>query len=155
IVDFRFTPDPRLTWWFDHHQSAFESPADESAFRQDASGKKHWDPQAKSCTLFEARILQARFGFDPRPLSELVEWAEIIDGAQFPDAQTAVELRTPAMQLMLLIEATRDGELCPRLIRALSERPLSEVAREPWVTEPLQPLLAHHRALVAKVVDRL
>src|SRR5260370_1180831 len=22
IVDFKYSPDPRLTWWFDHHQSA-------------------------------------------------------------------------------------------------------------------------------------
>src|SRR5229473_1027075 len=50
VVDFRYTPDPRLTWWFDHHQSAFESPADEATFRADASGKKYWDPAAKSCT---------------------------------------------------------------------------------------------------------
>src|SRR4051812_26602931 len=23
IVDFKYCPDERLTWWFDHHQSAF------------------------------------------------------------------------------------------------------------------------------------
>src|SRR5438874_2732999 len=47
IVDFRFSRDPRLTWWFDHHQSAFESPADEAAFRADSGGRKFWDPAAK------------------------------------------------------------------------------------------------------------
>jgi len=155
IVDFRFTPDARLTWWFDHHQSAFESPADEATFRADASGKKHWDPTAKSCTRFLARVVSERFGFDQRPLAELIEWAEIIDGAQFPDAQTAVELRDPAMKLMLLIEATRDASLCPRLIHALAERPLSEVVREPWVTEPLAPLLDRHHELVRTVTARL
>ncbi|HOK47321.1 MAG TPA: phosphoesterase, partial [Bryobacteraceae bacterium] len=25
IVDFKYSPHPRLTWWFDHHQSAFLS----------------------------------------------------------------------------------------------------------------------------------
>jgi hypothetical protein len=155
IVDFRFTPDPRLTWWFDHHQSAFESPADEAAFRADQSGRKHWDPAAKSCTRFLARVVRERFGFDEQPLRELIDWAEIIDGAQFPDARTAVELREPAMQLMLLIEATRDSELCPRLIRALSQRPLSEVVAERWVTEPLQPLLQRHREIVSTVLHRL
>src|SRR5579862_7047298 len=43
VVDFRFSTDPRLTWWFDHHQSAFESPADRAAFDSDASGRKFWD----------------------------------------------------------------------------------------------------------------
>ena len=155
IVDFRFTPDPRLTWWFDHHQSAFESPADLEAFKADATGHKHWDPRAKSCTKFLARVAKEKFGFDDAPLAELIEWAEIIDGAQFPDARTAVELTEPAMQLMLLIEATRDPALCPRLIGELSRRPLSEVLREPWVTGPLQPLLQRHRELVSTVLHRL
>jgi hypothetical protein len=28
IVDFKYSSSPRLTWWFDHHQSAFLTPAD-------------------------------------------------------------------------------------------------------------------------------
>jgi hypothetical protein len=155
IVDFRFTADPRLTWWFDHHQSAFETPADQTAFQADTTGRKHWDPRAKSCTKFLARVAAEKFGFDTTPLRELIDWAEIIDGAQFPDARTAVELAEPAMRLMLLIEATRDPELCPRLIRELSTRPLSEVVAEAWVTQPLEPLMQRHRHLVDTVLHRL
>src|SRR3712207_1795944 len=33
IVDFKYSPDERLTWWFDHHQSAFLSEEDEKHFR--------------------------------------------------------------------------------------------------------------------------
>jgi len=33
IVDFKYSPSSRLTWWFDHHQSAFLSPEDENHFR--------------------------------------------------------------------------------------------------------------------------
>ncbi len=155
IVDFRFAADPRLTWWFDHHQSAFETPADRAAFEADATGRKHWDPAAKSCTKFLARVAKEKFGFDESPLRELIDWAEIIDGALFPSAKVAVELTEPAMQLMLLIEATRDEALCPRLVRALSTHTLSDVIAEPWVQEPLVPLLARHRELVATVLHRL
>ena len=155
VVDFRYSTDPRLTWWFDHHQSAFESAAQEAAFRADASGRKFWDPAAKSCTKFLARVCAERFAFDPEPLRELIDWAEVIDGALFPDARTAVELSHPAMQLMLLIEASKDGALCPRLIRALADRPLAEVLREPWVTGSLGPLLARHREIVRAVSGRL
>jgi hypothetical protein len=155
VVDFRFTTDPRLTWWFDHHQSAFESPADEAAFRADTSGRKFWDPAAKSCTKFIARVASGKFGWDPSPLQELIDWAEVIDGALFPDPQTAVQLTHPAMQLMLLIEATRDPTLCPRLIAELSERSLSAVLQEPWVTEPLQPVLARHHEVVRLVTARI
>ena len=31
-VDFRYSPSPRLNWWFDHHQSAFLTKADEAYF---------------------------------------------------------------------------------------------------------------------------
>src|SRR5438045_5659078 len=155
VVDFRYTSDPRLTWWFDHHQSAFESDAEQSHFRADTSGRKFWDPTAKSCTRFLARVCRDRFGWDFSPLTELVDWAEVIDGAQFPDARSAVELAQPALQLMLLIEATKDPELCPRLIRQLSERTLSGVLRQPWVVQPLEPLLRRHREVVRTVTDRL
>jgi len=155
VVDFRFSTDPRLTWWFDHHQSAFETEADAEAFRADRSGKKFWDPAAKSCTRFLARTVTTRFGWDPSPLRELIDWAEIIDGALFPNPRMAVELAEPAMQLMLLVEATRDPALCPRLVRELSDRPLSEVLREPWVTGPLQPLLARHHEVVKLVRGRI
>ena len=43
IVDFRYSQDPRLTWWFDHHVSAFQQPGDEAHFRKDSSGKKFHD----------------------------------------------------------------------------------------------------------------
>ena len=155
VVDFRFSADPRLTWWFDHHQSAFETASDEAAFKADKSGRKFWDPTAKSCTRFLARVVTDKFGWNSEPLRELIDWAEIIDGALFPDPQTAVELTDPAMQLMLLIEATKDPGLCPRLIRELADRPLSAVLREPWVTEPLRPLLERHREVVRLVKSRI
>ena len=40
IVDFKYSSDPRLTWWFDHHQSAFLNSSDEAHFKADQSGRK-------------------------------------------------------------------------------------------------------------------
>ena len=28
IVDFKYSPSPHVTWWFDHHLSAFLTPED-------------------------------------------------------------------------------------------------------------------------------
>ena len=58
-VDFRYSQDPRLTWWFDHHASAFQLPGDEDHFRADATGRKFYDPKAKSCTKFLADTVAA------------------------------------------------------------------------------------------------
>ncbi len=56
IVDFKYSSSPLVTWWFDHHQSAFLTPADAENFRRDTSGKKFYDPNYKSCTKLIADI---------------------------------------------------------------------------------------------------
>jgi hypothetical protein len=150
-VDFRYSQDPRLTWWFDHHASAFQLPGDEAHFRADATGRKFYDPTAKSCTKFMAHIISTKFGFDPKPLQELIEWAEIIDGALFPDARMAVELKEPALRLMTWVENNRDPALADRFIEDLISRPLGDIAADSYVTEPLGPLLAQH----AKNIDTI
>src|SRR5919205_3873992 len=75
IVDFKYSPSEKLTWWFDHHQSAFLSSEDEAHFRADTSGRKFWDPESKSCTEFIARVAEGRFGFRDPSLDTLVRWA--------------------------------------------------------------------------------
>src|SRR4051794_14701175 len=70
IVDFRYSQDSRLTWWFDHHQSAFQEPGDENHFRADQSGRKFHDPKRKSCTLYLAETAERLFGFNPKPLAD-------------------------------------------------------------------------------------
>src|SRR5947209_510914 len=78
IVDFKYSPDPRLTWWFDHHQSAFLSPEDAEHFKLDRSQQKLYDPSFRSCTMFIATIAHERFGYDAPDLEDLVKWADII-----------------------------------------------------------------------------
>jgi hypothetical protein len=151
IVDFKYSSSERLTWWFDHHDSAFLSPEDEAHFRRDQSGKKFLDPSYTSCTKLVADITASRFGFDPTPLEELIRWADIIDGAQYPNPQAAVDLTEPAMKLMLVIEAGRDDHLPERLIRALQERSLADVVRDPSLSELLGPLMAWHERAIETI----
>jgi len=144
-VDFRYSQDPRLSWWFDHHASAFQLPGDEAHFRADATGRKFYDPAAKSCAKFVARVLRGQFGWDDKPLAELIEWAEIIDGALFKNAAQAVELKEPALRLMTWIENNRDPKLADRFILDLASRPLGEIAADPYVARPVEALLAQHQ----------
>jgi hypothetical protein len=154
IVDFKYSSSPRITWWFDHHQSAFLTPEDAAHFEQQQSNKKFYDPDFKSCTKFIATIAESRFGFNSGPVTELVEWADIIDGAQFPDARTAVEMRAPAMQLTMIIEATQDHTFLPRLIPLLTQRPLAEILKEPFVAPLLPPLLDRHQRSIEILRER-
>ncbi len=152
VVDFRYSPDPRLTWWFDHHVSAFVRPEDEARFRADRSGRQFFDPTAKSCARFLARTVAEKFGFDAERHRELIEWAEIVDGALFPSAESAVRLAEPALRLMTWIEHNKERALTERFIGELAAaRPLAAIAAEPWVTGPLAPILAEH----ARAIDLL
>ena len=149
VVDFRYSPDPALTWWFDHHVSAFVRPEDEAHFRADDSGHKFFDPTAKSCTGFLARTAAARFGFDVAPHAELIHWAEVIDSAAFESPQAAIELRDPALRIMTWVESNHDVALKERLIsRLVDARPLAEIADEKFIADPLVGVFAEHRRAI-------
>ena len=144
IVDFKYSPNPRLTWWFDHHQSAFLSAEDAEHFRHDRSGKKLYDPAFRSCTSFIAKVTKDSFSYEAPDLAELVEWADIIDGARYASAQEAVELRAPAMKLTLVIESAKGSEIIHKIIRWMRHRKLSEIIREPEIQALYAPLYDRH-----------
>src|SRR5215212_371904 len=143
IVDFKYSPSPRLAWWFDHHQSAFLTPEDEAHFRADTSGRKFWDADSKSCTEFIAHTASERFGFRDPSLGTLITWAHVIDGAFYESAAQPVELKEPALQLMQVIENV-DDEFIEWVIRQLTVRTLEEVAAGEEVQRRFRPLLARH-----------
>jgi hypothetical protein len=144
IVDFKYSPDPRLTWWFDHHQSAFLSPDDAEHFKRDHSGKKIYDPSYSSCTRFIADVARQKFGYDAPDLTDLVEWADIIDGARYSNAQEAVELRDPAMKLTLVIESAHGSEIIHKITRWMRCCPLGDIVLKPEIQELYVPLHERH-----------
>ena len=145
IVDFKYSNSPQLTWWFDHHQSAFLNPADAEQFRQHPGVHMYYDPTYKSCTKFIATIANEKFGYDISPLAELIHWGDIIDGAQYASPEAAVEMVEPATQLALVIEAAPEDGLPARIIPELAYRPLKEMVQLPIVAQHLGPLLKRHR----------
>jgi hypothetical protein len=144
IVDFKYAASEKLTWWFDHHESAFLTPEDEAHFRADKSGRKFLDPTRKSCTEFIAAVAHERFGFNPEPIESLVHWAHIIDGALYESPAQCVELKEPALQLMQVIEADPDDAFIEQIIRELTTKSLEEVATSAEVQRRFQPILQQH-----------
>src|SRR5258708_5175223 len=154
IVDFKYSSDPRVTWWFDHHQSAFLTPEDAENFRQDRSGRKLYDPTFKSCTFFISTVAKEKFGFVAPDLDQLVYWANIIDGAQYTDAKTAVELGAPAMKLTLVIEGSKGSDVVQKVIRWMRTRPLEEIVAEPEIQALYEPLYKRHVASIDMIKSR-
>ena len=145
IVDFKYASTERLTWWFDHHHSAFLTPEDERHFQEDRTGKKFYDPSFKSCTKFIATVTAKHFSFEAGTLDELIRWADIIDGALYRDAKTAVEIEEPAQKLATVIEVTREPEFLSRIIRQLAFHPLNQVAAQRAVLDRFEPLMEQHQ----------
>ncbi len=154
IVDFKYSSSPKITWWFDHHESAFLSAADADHFEQDQSNRKFYDPSFKSCTNFMAMIAEQRFGFNPAPVADMIHWADIVDGALYPDARTAVEMKAPAMKLTMVIESTQDSTFVPRLIPLLATQSLADVLDAPFVAPLLPPLLERHQRSIEILRER-
>ena len=151
IVDFKYSPSPRITWWFDHHQSAFLTPEDQKKFEQgQADGSQRmrmfFNPNYISCTSLIADKAQVNFGFNTAPMLELIKWADIVDGARYESAKAAVEMAAPAMKLTMVIESADDNNLVQRLIPLLTEMSLQEVLEQDFVQKLLGPLMERHWA---------
>ncbi|MBS1820429.1 MAG: phosphoesterase [Acidobacteria bacterium] len=148
IVDFKYTPSKKVTWWFDHHLSAFLTPEDQADFERGQDGpqsmRKFYDASYTSCTGLIMDVAAQKFGFRTQELEELRYWADIVDGAKYESAKAAVEMAAPAMKLTAVIESTQDDTLVKRLIPLLTEMSLQEVLDRPFVQELLGPLMERH-----------
>jgi hypothetical protein len=166
IVDFKYSASPKVTWWFDHHQSAFLTPADQQDFLAwqamaaaaeatgvRVAGGKFYDPNYISCTSLIADVARDRFGFDTAPLAELIHWADIVDGARYESAEAAVGMAAPAMKLTMVIEASGEG-FVPRVIPLLTEMSLQEVLDQPFIQAELGPLMERHIAGIELLRER-
>ncbi len=158
IVDFKYSRSPKLTWWFDHHESAFVTPELRALFeaRQlgDARRRQFFDPNYISCTGLIAAMGKRKFGFDTSALKDLLYWADIVDGARFESARMAVEMKEPALKLAMVIENAEGSEFIPRVIKLLTEMPFQEIVAQPFVAEKVGPLMEKQMAGMELVRER-
>jgi hypothetical protein len=154
IVDFKYCPDERLTWWFDHHQSAFLTPEDEAHFKAATSGRKFLDTTSKSCAEFIARVAKEKYGFEDESLAELIHWAHIIDGALYDSPAQCVELRSSALKLMQVIEGEKDPTFVEQIIRMLTTQTLDEIVASDAIQARLEPILKQHWSTVELIKSR-
>lgn len=158
ILDFRFSATPQLTWYFDHHVSAFVTADDRAAYERavadgEARGTRRMfhDGGYSSATKLIADVGRDRFGLDVGPSNDLIRWADLIDSAAFPSAKMPVERREPELKLMTVIENLGDDAFLARMVPRLVEEPLSSVARAPEILEAYEPLGRAHEDFVRRV----
>ncbi len=144
IVDFKYSSNPKLTWWFDHHQSAFLTPEDAQHYHEGDKTFKFFDPNYRSCTKFIADTAARRFGYTATDLSELIHWADIIDGALYKSPEEAVSLESPATKLVLVIEAAKGSNVVQKIIRMMQREPLERILEDPEISRLFSPLYDRH-----------
>ncbi len=151
ILDYRYSPSPDLTWYFDHHVSAFQEPGSELHFRGDTTGRKFHDGAYGSCTKFIIDIARERFGWTAPDLADLVAWSDVIDAARFTDADQASSFAEPAMQLAAVVQEQGGDSLLAWMIPQLAVTPLATLAAHPDVQRRLEPIKARHDALARRM----
>jgi hypothetical protein len=137
-VDFRFCPDPRMRWWFDHHPTAFQPPSLREVYERERRQTWFFDPGAPSCAGLIARELDA--GWDWKPparLVEAVEWADTIDAARFASAVEATALASPAQRLAAWLAHGRTADDTASYVEWLSQDSLAAIAARPEVAAEL------------------
>jgi hypothetical protein len=154
IVDFKYSNNPRLTWWFDHHQSAFLTAEDAEHYERTRTEKKRYDPSYKSCTSFIHDVARDIWKFTAPDLDELVNWANIVDGALYKDARTAVELGAAAMKLTLVIEGSKGSEMVQKIIGYMQRMRLDEIVKQPDVQALFLPLWDRHQRSIDMIRER-
>jgi hypothetical protein len=149
ILDFRFSRSPKVSWYFDHHVSAFPTKEDRDEFDAKAGASEptfFHDGAYGSCTKLIADIGKERFGLDVSGAAELIRWADIIDRAAFPSAAMAVERKEPVLQLMTVVENGGNDAFLAKMVPRLLEEPLDEVAKGEDVQTAFAPLAAQNQA---------
>ncbi|MSP26340.1 MAG: hypothetical protein EXR75_14525 [Myxococcales bacterium] len=150
IVDFRYTPTDKLTWYFDHHITAFASDI-ERDHALAGSQRFFYDAACTSCTKLIARVGQERFGVRFDRFAELCQWADKIDSAQFASAIEAIDKSSPVMQLSAVIEQHGDADFYQLVAPQLLEVPVEEVALSAKVQALWAPIAAATERTQARI----
>ncbi len=157
-VDFRYCADPRMHWWFDHHQSAFQPSSLREHYEKRRSPTYFFDPTARSCALYAYRVMSEQLGFELEDSAghwkELLSWADRIDGAVFDTAREVVELAHPAFHLMVWLRNNKDPEAMAKTIESMGRMSMEELVALPWIASGLPALLEANLASVELIRKR-
>ncbi len=151
ILDFRYTKSPLLTWYFDHHVSAFQEEGSREHFGADGSKKKFHDGAYGSCTKFIADILREQFAWEAPGLAQMIHWADIVDAARFENADVATSLEEPAMAITAVVQELGDDAFCTELIPRLMTEDLAVIARSPLIADRLSPIRERQKGITERM----
>ncbi len=155
LLDFQYTHAQNLTWYFDHHTTAFPNAKSRTAFEANiATGRYHFDPLAGSCATIIGRVIATQFGLSLGHLEPLVELADRIDTARFDSPSDAIDRSTPASRLVALVERHGGDAFLQRWVPRLLDDAVDNVARDPEILRDFAQIDREQHAFVEHVRNR-
>lgn len=154
ILDFRYTASDKITYYFDHHATAFggnELAREHCAKRPD---RRFHDATVSSCAKLIRRIAQETFGVSLDELGPLLDWADLIDAARYSSPESAVLRAEPELALLTAVDAIGDDAFYRRWVPRLLVAPLVEIAGDEEIKRIAAPLQAKRLAQVERVKRR-
>jgi hypothetical protein len=149
LLDYRYIGSSRLTHYFDHHATAFETPEERASFEaQKLSFPQNfvWDPSAVSCATLIARHAEKTWGLEFDAHKDLLAWAHKIDGARFESAEEASDREAPVMRLTSVVEKFGSKSFLSEAVPLLRSEGLAALAEAPLVKN-------HYRSLAKKFLE--
>lgn len=154
ILDFRYTKSRALSWYFDHHVTAFGSNAEREmalSGKQIPETKLFYEPTYGSCTKLIADVGKDKFGLKSELLEPLVRWADVIDAARFSSAESAIDRNEPVLRLASVVEANGDAAFLRTFVPRLLECSIHEVAGAREIDELFRPIATAQDNFIARV----
>jgi hypothetical protein len=133
VVDFLYHPGAQF--WADHHLTTFLDASARADFAARRDERLLYDAAADSCAGLLWRRLHTDFGHRNSRYADLVVWADKIDAARYESVDEAFSASAPALRVALGLAGGEAGDHCAKLVRALRDLPLDEVAGLPDVRE--------------------
>jgi len=135
IVDFHF--HPKAEFWFDHHPTTFLTPEFRSLYQP--SERWRCDENSPSCPPLILSHAAEHWGLEaPKRFVEMSHWSNIIDAALFKTVDQALFGDDSALRISRALTAAPDAEWTDKLVGAMAEYTLEEVASRPDVERAWQ-----------------
>lgn len=154
VLDYRYFASDSVTYYFDHHPTAFLSTEDEAHFRareRDAPTRFVFAPQMGSCTRLVAEHFQAHFGVDFSRLKNLIAWGDKIDTAAFESVEEATDESIVELRLANVIAQFGDDAFLEQAIPILLDEGLDALCEARFVKNHYKTLAPHYRAYDERV----
>lgn len=152
ILDYRYSATGRVTWFFDHHRTAFQTSEERRVFEANKDGGRYfYDPDYSSCTKLIADVAWRHFAVNDPSLKDLVHWADIVDSARFESPEQAIARTEPVLRMVSVVEHYGDDRFLGRMVPELLNKPLGEVASSKDIEDRYKPLGEKQQRFVERV----